>query len=430
MDNEQPWIDFVRLIRRFQIRNRVVARRAADGLDFLDSHIMIEVDSHGTRTLTDLERALMVPLTVLHRAISALRARKLLRQVASTDARRHPLALTKRGVEVLETRDAGADERMAQFSQLLTAEEQRGFVDCCERLGEGFGAPPVEPRIAEHPLRPPIRRLTRGMGLLGRCVFEARDLNSLQWHCLSELYDSAGLAVIAQTLAERFDIPRNTLSSALMQLETRGFLVRTRTADGSREKALTLTDEGRAYIENLNVSAARQIRTKVPSLTLEDMENLTRWVGRWLKDSRPSGEVVLQPRAVMRRLSGTEERQKCRSFLITQLVESGRAADVREQLLPSGSELMALYIEGEVRGLCEIIPGGASGELSWFVVSRDIETGGISQEFFKNSAWTANDVHGITRLTYNPAAISPELARRLASLDLPSETGVTLSAQS
>ncbi len=236
---------FFHLWQRFQERNGVVAKSYSSQLSLLELNLLIEASLAPDRSGAQLSQLLNVPPLTISRALTRLEAAGLVvRRAAPHDARIRENALTAAGVRTLHSIDIEANERLRSMNPAITAAELKRLVKLMETLAGALPIKMAEGRASDHPLRPTIRTLTRGLGLLGSSVFEIDSISTFEWHVLTAIEQGMG-KTRAHALCDRFQAQRNSLSVLLQRLERQNLLRRTVGESGDRrEKLLAIQPKG------------------------------------------------------------------------------------------------------------------------------------------------------------------------------------------
>ena len=97
-------------------------------------------------------------------------------------------------------------------------------------------------------------------------------LSTMQWFIIGTIYD-AGLAGIRLTdLAKKVDTTMSFLTTAINQLESRGILQRTESAQDNRAKFVTVTPEFAAVIPKIEADLRHKLReTFYAKISPEDL---------------------------------------------------------------------------------------------------------------------------------------------------------------
>ena len=97
------------------------------------------------------------------------------------------------------------------------------------------------------------------------------DITCLQYTALARIGEQPGIDVTR--LSEIIEFDRSTLGGVVERLETKGYLLRTSTADDKRVKLLSITPRGRALLGKVKPRLARMNRRLLSGLSDKDQRS-------------------------------------------------------------------------------------------------------------------------------------------------------------
>jgi DNA-binding MarR family transcriptional regulator len=341
-------------IRRFQEQNRFVGDAYGTGLSLLESRVLTDIASREAVTASELSTSLGLSRTAISRAISELKARKVVSiRVDPKDGRRQFLYPTAKGRKVLADFDARAEERLASFCKNLSSGEPEKLLRYFSVLALGLGVPPLPYSREEHPLRAPIRRWTQGLGLLANQVFGAPDLSAIEWHMLAKLQEQSN-SILAKTFVAAFSLPANTVAGIIKRLIGRKLIVREVDPRDRRQLQLGLSSEGRAFLKGIDTVAVNKLRAALRELSTQEVEEFEGLFAAMIGQRVPS---LLGPDGVsltLRRLTEERDRASARAFCAEHATRLGRGLLLEETFFGADSGCFALMGEERMYAVLEL----------------------------------------------------------------------------
>jgi DNA-binding MarR family transcriptional regulator len=245
---------------------------------------------------------------------------KLLRQLknerlisltpAPSDNRSRIVQLTETGKRLLKGFDKASNDRLKDFETAggLTAEDTRQIAGVLAKLADHLGALPSLATPADHPLRPPIRRLTRAFHLLGRRALGS-TLSALEWQTLLTICENSS-SLSPSDLVTLFRTPKAALAVALSELENRGYI--TRKQDPHDGRFWTLHGLKRGFDA---VALVERENTERFSVFSDLKESDVAIVERWIRSAAVHFHLLQHDRLI-RPLLKPQEFQAARRFLL------------------------------------------------------------------------------------------------------------------
>lgn len=342
------YLQLHRAVRLFQERNRFVADAQGTGLSLLGSRLLTDISVCDTVTLSDLCRELSLAPVVVSRALSGLKASGLIRMVSDPkDARRRFLRLTSSGLAALAGLDRGADAQIEQLISRFSESELRRYSRYMSIFADGLGIPPQTYGRKEHILRPYIRRITQGLGLLTNRVYECDDLSSIEWHILAKLGEQSH-SILAKTIVAAFSIPANTVAGIMQRLVRRKLIVRTVDTRDKRQLTLGLTAKGRRLLQEVEAAAAQRLRVALQELSAEQVRDFTALLMAMVGAGTPT---LLSPDGELLEcveIMDPSSHGEIRAFCADQLVRRGRSRMIGERFYASDSRCFVLRHDQEL----------------------------------------------------------------------------------
>ena len=291
---------FFHLWQRFQERNGVVSKSYSSPLSLLELNLLIETALQPDRSGSKLSQLLNVPPLTISRALVRLEGSGLItRRTAAQDARVRKNALTPSGIRTLQALDLEANQILESMNPAFSAADLKRLVKLMSVIAAALPRQLAAGRPSDHPLRPMIRTLTRGLGLLGSSVFGIDSISTFEWHVLNAIDQGSG-QIRALDICHRFQAQRNSVSVLLQRLERRG-LVRRTVGDGGdrREKQLAIQSKGTKVLASIARNGASIFVEAMQQLSPEQANDLCdlfeQFIGAHPQQREVSLSFILKP---------------------------------------------------------------------------------------------------------------------------------------
>lgn len=404
-----PFTELHRLNRELQVRNRYVGGARGTDLSLSEAQLLILLEGNPELEIEELREILQLPKSSMSRSLGALKSLGYVNALQDTaDRRRQKLRLTAAGERFMRGYHESANAALESLLSALHAQERSRLHRYYETLADGYGAA----RVALHPRGLPMRlqigRCTRRMGLHSRAIFQIEGITSLQWHILCELRDEPGSPAAA--LCERLGALPNTLSTAIHGLKRRGLLARKSDAGDRRSFALRLAKSGRALLDRIEITAARQLRAALHALSPDEVGDFALLLGKMVGGA-PERGLLLQPRLEARQIREPSDLEAARRFLVTELAGSGCKLALPAFLAHPDHFNLALYSDSEIRGFVEIAASRGEGELINFHCGAEMRSPGPADMFLERSAALFQQDSGCERIALPERLVSSVPAR-------------------
>lgn len=298
---------FFHLWQRFQERNRVVSKSYSSPLSLLELNLLIETALQPDRSGSKLSQLLHVPPLTISRALTRLEGSALItRRPGAKDARVRKNALTPSGVRTLQALDVEANLILQSMNPTFSAADLKRLVKLMGVVAAAFPLQLATGRPTDHPLRPMIRTLTRGLGLLGSSVFGIDSVSTFEWHVLNAIDQGAG-QIRALDICHRFQAQRNSVSVLLQRLERRGLVRRTVGESGDRrEKQLAIQAKGTKVLTSIARNGTAIFVEAMQQLSPEQANDLCDLFEQFIGEHPQQREVSLS--FILKPLSGSAKR--------------------------------------------------------------------------------------------------------------------------
>jgi DNA-binding MarR family transcriptional regulator len=242
----EGFLDFARLL---QERNQFIVRAYDTDMLPVEFHILVELDNHSALTGAELSIYLGISTARLSLILKKMRSRKLIKiETDTNNARRKPFAITSYGRDLLNHGDRLADQRLTLIGRDYESYQISRMAELLGAIADQLGIAPSKKRSREHPLRSPIRRLTRWLGLLGNNFFES-DLSPLEWHIIAALAQD-GEDLTGRDLSSRFGASKQLISKVFKGLTKRGLITPSESEQDKRVRFWRVTESGSRLLAN------------------------------------------------------------------------------------------------------------------------------------------------------------------------------------
>ncbi|MCB0335203.1 MAG: MarR family transcriptional regulator [Bdellovibrionales bacterium] len=267
-----------RAVREFPRYNQFVVKAHDTSLSLIESHILVE--SHADKYLAQKELAERLHLgkVQLSKIIKKLLANELITlQADKHDRRQKYIRLSPLGIKTLKQFDSQANQRLEGFVKNadLGKKDIEALADFLSRFAIALSGAPFEARKQEHPLRAPIRQLTRSFGLLGGAAL-GTNLNVLEWQLLLSIGEYSG-HLTPSMLANSFSAERSIVSLALKSLLNQRLISKEAKASDTRSSYLSCTRKGFGVISKVEASAVSSFST-YRNLASSDLNLLEKFI--------------------------------------------------------------------------------------------------------------------------------------------------------
>lgn len=371
-----------------QRRNHFVGGAHETLLSLVEAHLLVEIDGNGRLRPSQISKQLRLNAVTTFRTLSRLVEQGLLTEQADpSDGRGKSFSLTDKGRSILDYFDKKANDSTAVIADRLNAGQRIEFGEFVSQMADRLGVEPSVSRPIDNPLRPPIRRITRALGLLGGAEYGDVSLSSLEWFTLQEAEADAD-GVLPSIVADKFFVPRSTMTGVVNRLVKLRVLARQEGAAGSdrRQAPFTLTKAGSNALREIERKKAELIARGVEGLTESRLEKFARLTALMAssKSDPINRDVVLQPQIVARALDSESTRREAREYLLEQLVRFAWHKSAPSEIVAETSKVFGLYCEATLSGVCEIEPTPSGGVLKNFIVDSALISSGLCQKFLES----------------------------------------------
>lgn len=330
-------IELLEQVRQLQRQNRFIVKAGGSDIGLTESHILTEIDRNSGISAAGLAKTIGIERSTASRALVSLTERKLVKNIAAAEGRNTSYVLTEKGVKIFGPIDRDASTRMAQLWSALSENKQKRLAGYIDQLADGLGAARSAGGVIDHPLRPPIRRLTRGIGLLSDNFMQS-GFTSSTWQILEAIGKSEGLGI--QHLADELGIARTTTSLLVSKLERKSYVGKESHLNDGRRTILRLSSEGSMLLEEMRKRAAERLELASTGLSREqkvEFLELFRSIGLGKSEREPLTRTNL----VIRRIESESDTIEARRFIVTELVQQNLAIHTPAQLLVSAWSAIA-----------------------------------------------------------------------------------------
>jgi DNA-binding MarR family transcriptional regulator len=337
--------------------NRFIVKAGKTPFSLTESHILVEIEHFPGINAASIAKLLGLQRSTVTRSLNSLRQRKVVRHLPSA-GRGTALALTARGRQLIAQGDKDANARMSALTDGLNAAEVLTLGAYLDRVAAGLATAPSPARPGEHALRPSIRRLTRGAGLLNDNFMQS-GLSSSAWQILESI--ARGEAQSILELSHFLGLARSTVSLLVGKLERRELVVKGLHHLDGRRSVLSLSQNGKNCLAALHERVGGRFEQALLDFSPEEKEECIALFKR-LGQKLESAKVPLEGSKIQIFALKDEERlRRARGFVIEELVSRSMACEVPRKLL-EGCLCSALELDGKIAAVVEIAQGLAPAD--------------------------------------------------------------------
>lgn len=368
----------------YQLKGKFVGTAFESELTTTDCYIFIDLASDRSAKFKNIAERINLDKSAVSRRVVALEDRGLIRtQTLAADERRKEYEITDKGNEFLELYERRSAEILTAFASRITRAELTKLETYFRRLADGGSVPESIVYPGENPLFTQARRLP---GLFGnfKKSFADSGYSHTEWHILSILYYAA-TPVRAIDICNLLLLNANTVSQIIARHERMGNLERQRLESDKRNVLITLCKPGRKVLRDIEQCIVRILKKSLTKFTVEELTDFSRillaFVGLDEQRSQPGSTTPL----VILRVTGEEERQRHRAFLVTELVHANQQESLSETVLGSSSLSFGLHRGNELVGVCELHSKESIWQLAHFVCAVSVRSSSVPQFFLSRT---------------------------------------------
>jgi DNA-binding MarR family transcriptional regulator len=341
-------LQLLECIRGLQQRNRFIVTAGEAPLTLTESHLVVEIELAPGISPADLARKLMVQRSTVSRALKALGQRGLVQCKPHKSLKRGMhVWLAAKTKKLLPDWNAGADERLKKLFERLDKKQQQQLGKYIHLLSDGLAVPESAARTGHHPLRCPIRRMTRGVGILSD-DFMRSGVSSSAWQILESTAEYEQVTTLE--LVNLLGVARSTMSLLLKRLERDGLLKRTTDNEDKRRTNFSLTAKGKKTLARVQAQAAERLDKAAGSLSAKEKNDFLQLFSCMSRDSREEGQSTS---IRFHHVTSQKELQKARGWVLRVLV--GRNLENYAPAEIAGPGFCAMLASGSRQlGLLEI----------------------------------------------------------------------------
>lgn len=359
---------------------------------------------------TELATRLRLSPSHVSKLLKSLVARHFLSvRVSPQDKRTRAIEISERGRVFMKAYHEVANSSLERFTFGMSRHDVSRLVELLEQLAVGLGAAALSMQSSSHPLRGPIARITRSMGLLGNVAYSSSGLTALQYQIVSELA-IAREPRIAADFVSLFESPPNTISQALRRLEEGRLVERHVSGRDRRSTKISLSELGRRKVEEIEEIGAAQIRRAMSGSPEHEMHELVYLFGKLMGEIPHSSTVVLQSRYEAIGVQGDEAYSRARRFAV-EMLAAQKDNEIPETLLSRESRCFMLLCEGAVEAVVELQP--RDGKPRMYVYARQEAKARPLEDFARYALRIFFSEYGVPGIECPRGAIPASLALAL-----------------
>jgi DNA-binding MarR family transcriptional regulator len=242
-------------------------------LSLLAAHMMIELEFSHDLNATSLSEMLLVdPLYTAHTVRELIKTGLLKKSVSKNDKRSSIITRLPKAAPLMLDYDKRAEASILRLCSVLSPEETKALRSSLLDMINHFGFFAPHERSFEHPLRAPIRGMTRILRLL-----EVRphysELNIVNWHILSEIYNAKS-TISTDRLHSELKIAYERVSYALRNLSKSKLIKMHPAKRDARFSEYQLTALGEATLKKTEQNFIKYIKAKLSSLPISRLRSV------------------------------------------------------------------------------------------------------------------------------------------------------------
>lgn len=336
-------------MREFPRYNRFLTKAHETELTPAEAHVLVELDSAPKSIQKELGERVCLDKVTLSRLLSRLRQAGLLTSEAkSEDRRQQSLHLAPSGRKVLRSFDAQANANLITFCSVagLSSPHIARLSLFLTNLADALCAPQSAARRHEHPLRAPIRRLTRMFGLIGAASLGS-DLVVSEWQLLLTVAEHSG-RLTPGALSELLGVDKTAIAATLRGLKQRSLIHKEKSDKDSRSELIHCTRQGYRLVFKIEEHAVRRFQ---PLSCLSPEEVLL--VEQFIRGAAVDFFLHQRQLHVVPILE-EKELQRVRRLTVGQFSSPQYVKSLPGSLFSARNSCFGLYQEGEVVAAIEI----------------------------------------------------------------------------
>jgi DNA-binding MarR family transcriptional regulator len=359
-DQDAPFFD---LFLRFNRKLMRILGNIKLNLPVNESHVLAEIAKEGAVFAKDVSQILNIEKSTLSRIVNSLLGRKLVvRAKKREDRRANELNLTPQGMVVL----AHDVEQRNESIELLLAPLDQGQIAVLRRyhnsVADALKRKAVSNIQSEHPLEKEVRRLTRGLGVLGK-NFAGTGLPVERCQILTVLKISGGLLPFF-VLKKELPYELSALSRLISALTKEGLLRKEPNPKDKRTLTVALSQKGWELAAETIGKGEAFLQESLRELSAKEKEDFRHIMTLLLcQDESLPGRNALM-------LRSKSELEQGRAFLVRQLVLQNKHHHLPATILSRGSVVRALKEGDRILAVSELRLVENSPFLSQFVVAQ------------------------------------------------------------
>jgi DNA-binding MarR family transcriptional regulator len=404
-DKAQYMLD---LLLRFNRKVEEVAKRRQAPLYITVNYLLNAIAQQRDLGVTELSQALVLDKSSLSRLVNSSEKLGLLELVPHpSDARRKTIQITERGAKAVAEDNNCRNEHVTACLDGLDEDQQDTLANRLSLLADGMGAEPLEKVSHEHPVRVPLRRLTRVMGMLGD-DFLGSGMAVEQFQILQILSEHQN-AISMRDLGNRLPYTQSSLSRLTESLNRKNWVTKVPSPDDGRQLMVGLSLQGRHDFLEIKNRAVDLLRDAVRKLggTFDELTSLLEaFLGHPERTLSALGTEV-------RQLRDPQELGAARALVIEELVRAQRQHLAGESLLASRNLVLGAFISDRLVGVLELERRKRIWVAVNFSVRPEFHNSRLIAEVWLEAARMASSVTHADAILALPSESDPSIAALL-----------------
>lgn len=322
--------------------------------------------------MSALAAVLSVDKSTASRHVASLKKRGLvtLSRGPSGDTRLKWITLTALGRDHVRDLHESQRDIISRTLACLSAKEQSRLAFLLRSLADGLSAPPAIAAPRDHPVTLELVRVARALGMTGT-RFVSGELSSTQYHALNITEMEPPQTV--SSLSARLPFDKSTVSRTMASLLKKGLLKVQESVADRRVKELLLTPQGRRLVDDQRRLAVDTIAQGLCSRSSDEVRELSELLTRICRAGADLPDTVVKEELEIRKLASAKEFNLARGMLIEHLLRSNRHFEAPEVIFSRKSTAYGIFVNGQLKGACEILSGDNSKEIANFAPSAGLD---------------------------------------------------------
>lgn len=341
------------VVRRFQRVSGFGLRSYGKGVTrTVRDHTIAFIGCHPGCSEDSIVRALRAPQATISRTLRVLGAEGVITlERASKDRRHLSVSLSLLGAREYLGNLATTWRIYEDLIAVLRESERSELLDLQREFADLLGAEQLRGDNEMFAMQQRVLRITWGLDLMRADPLRGFNLSALSWNFLVIIAQHPKM-VSARYLRDLFNAPKNTVASALRELETRGLIKSVVTKEDKRVKQITITTSGSDLLAQIRQSQVDHLTTRCQAMETSRLRRLVELSEAYLAPSESAPEEsILAPRVALRALVSTEAARARRILEVSRGSDSPPVTELPSQYLDS---FVGLFSERTLAGVARV----------------------------------------------------------------------------